>query len=381
MGSRNLGIILTTTFLAFCTLYAPQPLLPLLGEEFAISPVQTTVLISAVLLPLGLAPLVYGYFLQAIPARNILRVSILLLAADQLLIIFVTEYWQLLSLRLIQGLLMPGIFTALMTYCSTMSENGKVRSVMSLYVATTIVGGFLSRLLSGYMADHYDWQWVFGVLGTALLLPSLLLTRLDADARVDFKRLDIKAIGRVLSQRDFTLTYASLFIVFFSFSAILNYLPFRLRELNPEISTTAIAYAYTGYLAGIVFALASPWLVERLGERRMLISGVVMVLIGLVSYFSIEIWVLFTYMLLFAAGFFIIHSVLSGLVNHRATEHGGVVNGLYVSAYYLSGALGSWLPFYGFELLGWNSMLLILFLLIAVSGGLMWQLREVENQP
>ena len=77
-------LVLLTTFVSFSTLYASQPLLPLLAEEFAISVQQASLITTITLVPLAVAPLVYGYLLQAIPARNILLVSVLLLGLNQI---------------------------------------------------------------------------------------------------------------------------------------------------------------------------------------------------------------------------------------------------------------------------------------------------------
>ena len=374
MTRSSLYIVLVATFLSFCTLYTPQPLLPLFGQTFSVSPLQTTALMTLTLAPLGLAPVLYGYFLQAIPARSMLRIALVLLAVDQLLVLLVTEFWQLLLLRFVQGLLMPAIFTAAMTYCSSMSGSTRVRSVMALYIATTIVGGLLSRVLSGVLAEFLGWQWVFGVLGLALLIPAWLAGRIDADAQVNFGRLDARAISRAIKTPSLALSYLSLFLVFFVFSGILNLLPYRLHEIVPGISPMAISMVYCGYVAGLAAAMFSSRLVEFWNERKILLSGIVLQVAGMISYLSSEPWVLFGYMLVHAAGFFLVHSVLSGLVNVRATEHKGVVNGLYVSVYYISGTLGAWLPFYGYTAFGWNTLLLAFILVLAVAGWLVWKL-------
>ena len=376
MNRADLAVVQLTLFLSFATLFSPQPLLPLLGEHFSISEAQASTLIAAVLLPLGVAPVIYGYFLQAVPARSLLRISLFLLAVDQLAILFVVEYRHLLMLRLVQGLLVPGIFTALMTYCSVKSDNTTIRFVMSLYVATTIVGGVVSRLLSGWVADSLPWQAFFGMLGAALLISAWLVGKMDADAEINFDRLDKKAFGRVLRLPDYLFSYMALFLVSFCFSAMLNYLPFRLRELVPDIRPFGISLAYLGYLAGLFTSLSSPRLVRAGGERQALLVGAGLLLIGLAGCALHEIWVLYVFMLCNAGGFFLFHSVLAGLINHRAAEHGGIVNGLYVSTYYLSAGLGAWLPFYLFGSLGWGLTLAVLCLVLVLAGAFVLNIPE-----
>ena len=56
--------MLLTTVLVFSTLYVPQPILPLLAEEFSVSGSEVSLLISLTLFPLGLTPIIYGYLID-----------------------------------------------------------------------------------------------------------------------------------------------------------------------------------------------------------------------------------------------------------------------------------------------------------------------------
>ena len=90
--------------------------------------------------------------------------------------------------------------------------------------------------------------------------------------------------------------------------------------------------------------------------------------IGLIMYLSTDVDLIWFMMLGFSAGMFFVHASLSGLVNYYAREHKGVVNGLYVSIYYASGALGSWLPSLIYPKYNWET-LIYLFILMTVMGG------------
>jgi len=83
MLSRNLVIALIATVIAFSTLYIPQPMLPLLAGRFEVSAGEAGLLMTLAMLPLAFAPVLYGYFLQAIPARLMLQVALSLLALNQ----------------------------------------------------------------------------------------------------------------------------------------------------------------------------------------------------------------------------------------------------------------------------------------------------------
>jgi YNFM family putative membrane transporter len=377
--TRNLVVALIATVIAFSTLYIPQPMLPLLANEFGVSAGEAGLLMTLAMLPLAVAPLFYGYFLQAIPARLMLQVALSLLALNQVCFMFATEFWHLLGLRLLQGLLLPAIFTALMTYCASMAAPGRVRRVMGLYIGATIIGGFIGRLVGGLFASSFDWHSAFLVMGLMQLLPLLLLTRVDADADINFARLDSRSISRVLSDPDYRYMLLSLAAVFFVFSGILNIVPFHLLDIEPGSTPLLISMLYLGYLVGAPISMFSDSVSQALGdERRGLMLGLVVHGAGLVMLLFVAVQGLIATMFFLAAGFFLIHALLSGLANHLAREHKGVVNGLYVSVYYFSGALGSWLPGYLYEAAGWHSLVLVFLVILSFAG---WSISRFGRPP
>lgn len=374
--SRNLLIALCATVVSFSTLYIPQPMLPLLANLFSISSSQAGLLMTIAFLPLGLAPVVYGYFLQAIPARLMLIVAMALLMLDQLAFYFASEFWHLILLRGIQGLILPAVFTALMTYCASMASPGNIRRTMGFYIGATILGGFIGRAIGGFFATGFAWYTAYVVMGFAMLLPIFFMRFASADAEISFQRLDIRSISRVMANRNFRYVYLVLATVFFVYASILNLIPFRLLDIDSSVSPAFISSLYIGYLVGIPIALYSESLSKFLGdERRGLMLGLALNGLGLMSYLLTDFSILFVMMFCFAGGFFFIHSTLSGLVNHLATEHKGVVNGLYVSIYYLSGALASWLPGIVYDEFGWYAVMTGLIVMLMIGGWFVSRLK------
>jgi YNFM family putative membrane transporter len=376
MLTRNLVVALIATVIAFSTLYIPQPMLPLLAQQFGVSAGEAGLLMTLAMLPLAVAPVLYGYFLQAIPARLMLTVALSLLAVNQVCFAFASEFWHLLTLRFLQGLLLPAIFTALMTYCASMAAPGMVRRAMGFYIGATILGGFIGRLVGGVFASSFDWHSAFVVMGLMQFLPLLLLTRVDADADINFARLDPRSILRVLARRNYRYMFVTLASVFFVFSGILNIVPFHLRDIEPGSTPLLISMLYLGYLVGAPMSFFSDSIGRRLGdERRGLLLGLALHGCGLVMLLFVALQGLIATMFFLAAGFFLIHALLSGLVNHLAREHKGVVNGLYVSIYYFSGALGSWLPGYLYEAAGWRGMILVFVLILGIGA---WSISRFD---
>ena len=375
--TRNLLVALIATVISFSTLYIPQPLLPLLADQFGVSAGDAGLLMTVTMLPLALAPVFYGYFLQAIPARTMLIVALFLLAVNQVCFMFANEFWHLLLLRFIQGLLLPAIFTALMTYCSSMAPEGQVRKTMALYIGTTILGGFLGRFAGGFFADAIDWQMAFVIMGLLQILPLVLVFQIEADADIDFTRLDVKSIARVLRRTSYRYLFLALATLFFVFSGILNLAPFHLQDIDPTITPFMIAMLYLGYLMGTPVSFYSVNIGRHFtSDRAGLFLGLGIHLLGLITMLFVAYQGMVVMMFFLAGGFFLIHSLLSGLANHMAEEHRGVVNGLYVSIYYLSGAMGSWLPGYFYEALGWSGMISIFIAILAVCA---WSIGRFDS--
>ena len=95
--TRNLIVALIATVISFSTLYIPQPMLPLLADYFGVSAGEAGLLMTVAMLPLAFAPVIYGYFLQAVPARLMLMIALSLLALNQVCFYFADEFWHLID--------------------------------------------------------------------------------------------------------------------------------------------------------------------------------------------------------------------------------------------------------------------------------------------
>lgn len=359
------------------TLYAPQPLLPVLATTFEVSEARAALLITVTLLPLAVAPVAYGFLLQRIAARQLLLVSIWALTVCQASIFFVDNFNLLLLLRLLQGLAIPALLTGLMTYLGANAGLQRIARVMAVYVASTVVGGFLGRALSGLISAQFGWRWSFMAFALATALGAILLARLKADPPVQFARLRPGAIREVLHRPAFLRLYGVVFCAFGAFAALLNFLPFRLVELGSGLSESGIGMMYLGYLMGVLMALTSLGLAARVGGvNNAMQLGILLLLCALLLFAFSPLWSIFLGMFVICAGMFLLHSLAPGILNQRSGEHRGVVNGLYVAFYYAGGTSGSFLPGFIYHAFGWHAFLATLALVLLVGGGLLQGLRD-----
>lgn len=99
------------------------------------------------------------------------------------------------------------------------------------------------------------------------------------------------------------------------------------------------------------------------------------ILVGLLIFIAVNFFLtstnvlfLFVMLFIFCIGMFTVHTMSTGLANSMKGEQKSLTSGMYLTFYYLGGAMGSFLPSIIYEHLGWNimvySFIFIIFLML-----------------
>ena len=366
------SLIHLAAVLTICSLYAAQPIQPVFQQEFALNGLQAVLFTTLMMFPLGFAPLLYGFVLESFPLRRLLRGAILLLGLLELAFAMTNSYFWLLLIRGAQGLLIPAILTSLMGYVAYSSPREEVQQAMARYIGATILGGFLGRFLSGLCTDLLGWRFFFALLGLGLLLLYRLMARLERDINPAYSKPELGALTRLLSCPGLIWLYGSIFCIFFVFAAVMNFLPFQLKRMDPLYSETGIGLYYLGYGMGLVAAANARRLINWLGsEARAAATG--LAIFGAATLLlTVEQGVFMGLSLfVFCFGMFMAHSILSGYVNRLVDGGRALANGCYISCYYLGGTIGSFAPGVIFHHLGWRPFLVALLLMLILAAGML----------
>ena len=150
---------------AFIDLYCTQPLLPLLATVFHASEANVSLTISASTLGVALSAALLAIFAERVDRKRMIVGSMTVLALCTLLTATATSLPMLAVWRFLQGLVTPGIFIITIAYVTEEWPALLVPRVMSFYVAGTVFGGFLGRILGGVIGAGYGWHTVFVALG------------------------------------------------------------------------------------------------------------------------------------------------------------------------------------------------------------------------
>lgn len=328
------------TGVTICSLYAAQPIQPVFQTEFQLSSFQAILFTTLMMAPLGFAPLFYGCLLESWSAKVMVRWALTVLGLLELLFACADSYLLLLVIRSIQGLMIPAILTSLMSYISYSSAVEKVQHAIATYIAATIAGGFLGRFLSAFFTDLFGWRFFFFLLGLLLLLTAFLLGGMTRDVKMKYARPDFSEIAGLLRGGHFLWLYLAIFCLFFVFAALMNFLPFQLKQMSPASGESGIGLLYLGYAMGIVVSLNSKAIIRFFrSETAAIRAGIIIFIMGTATFMVEEYLVMFLGMFIFCTGLFMAHSLLSGFANKLAKENKAIANGLYISFYYTGGLL------------------------------------------
>ncbi len=366
---KELYILLLAAILTLSTMYLPQPLLSAIQKSFpTYSDAHIALLMTMIFVPLSIAPLLYGAFLSAFSTKRILLCSVSLLFFSSCGLYMVESFEAILFFRLIQGLVVPAMLTSLMAHLSAQYTGATLQQIMATYIAATILGGLVGRIFSGIIASAFTWQASFLFLAVVLGILLFFLTRLKKQPATKFTKFSMAEFHDILHTTGIKRLLFIESMCLFVFVALATYLPFFLTQIDNTISEWRIALMYLGYGMGIIIALKSRRIIELVGGSvRSIRLGIITFCLSLLLFLIPNIYCVFAAMFLLCSGQFLEHSITPGLVNRICPYNKNAVNGLYLSIYYLGGALGSYLPGYVFEYFGWSYFIAFLGLLLLAA--------------
>src|ERR1035438_924381 len=161
--TRTAAVVLAG-FCAFLTLFAPQPLLPLLATAFHASAGTIGFVVTVSTIAVAITAPLTGIIADRFGRKNVIVPAAFLLAVPTILAGLSGSLGQLLFWRFWQGFSTPGIFAAPIAYTTEEWEQG-AGSAMSAYVAGTVLGGFSGRMVAALAAAQFSWRWAFVALG------------------------------------------------------------------------------------------------------------------------------------------------------------------------------------------------------------------------
>lgn len=300
---------------------------------------------------------------------------------------FVTNPYELLILRLLQGLL-SGFIPGAIALIGTNTPSEKVGYALSLISTASASGGIVGPLLGGGIADLVGNRWAFASAGIIVFVSTLLIIfwvkeeNFTPSKEVGSIRNDMKAAFR---NRCLVLVLMLTVVTSFSVMTVEPILPLYIVKLGGTSDKASFVAGIVFSLPGIASAMFAPlwgkWS-DKVGFQRVLVIGLLgggigslaQVLFGHILEFSI---IRFVYGIFFCA----VYPALNGLVVKSTTDDfRGRAFGLNQTANQIGGMVGPMLGgFLGGIFSAQGVFLITGILLLSAMGMAYWNAKDLNR--
>jgi len=328
-----------------------DPLLPLFAHDFAISPGQAAAVITAFSIAYGLSQLFFGPVGDRFGKYRVIAWACAACALTSSLCGLAQGFTQLVAARLLAGATAAAIIPLSMAWIGDVVPYESRQPVLARFLIGQILGLSAGVFVGGFAADHLSWRVPFFGIGLGFVAISLTLfvlnRRLPAHARLQ-NRAEGQALRRMVNE--FAQVLAKpwarvvLLTVFLEGGFLYGAFAFIATHLH---QTFGLALATVGAMVmlfgfgGLLFALASAWLVRRLGEVGLTRWGGVVLAASLLSIGLAPVW-WWAMPGCFVAGlgFYMLHNTLQINATQMAPERRGAAVSAFASCFFLGQASG-----------------------------------------
>ncbi|MBU2022918.1 MAG: MFS transporter, partial [Gammaproteobacteria bacterium] len=141
------------SFMIFANVYVTQPLLPMIANEFSISPLQASGSFTITTLTLGISLLFYGPISDALGRKGIMVMTMVGITLTTFCLSLVQSYESLLALRALQGFFLAGLPAIAVAYLGDEYTPEALMVAVGLYISGNTLGGIGGRLIGGFVGE------------------------------------------------------------------------------------------------------------------------------------------------------------------------------------------------------------------------------------
>ena len=362
LSTRQLFLFAFAIAATVANLYYVQPLLPEIKNSFVLSGLESSLLGSFTQLGYAAALLFISPLGDIFPRKNVVRVLSCTLVVGSLLVGF-SEY----NFALLLGLFCIGVSANITQQIIPLAASLSIPSDRGRVVGTLMTGltaGILiSRAISGFIAQHYEWRAVFIFAAVIAVCIGLLL-----NARLPLNQPAAKLAYPALLRSMLTLFKQHKLLRVASITGALWFAAFNalwvtvaIHVMDEPLSFSVQQAGLLGFigLSGIVGAKVSGRLVTKLGASRLISIAIGLTIAGfaVLMLFGASIWGLVFGIILIDIGVFaaqVPNQVSVFSIDPAAQSR---INAVYMLMYYTGASLGAAGAMYLVNHINWQAVI------------------------
>ncbi|MDO4769200.1 MAG: MFS transporter [Brachymonas sp.] len=370
--------------LAFVQVYSVQAILPLLLRDLQATVVQGGYMVGATVLAVALVSPFMGMWSDAVGRKRLIVASVFFLGLATAALSLAGSVRQLVLLRFLQGLAVPGISVVLIAYLGEEFQGRSMTRAMSFYVAGTVLGGFLGRFVMGHLSVGLPWRQAFLLLALPNLLGAVWVAWvLPASRRFvpnpNFQS-GLQMLGQHLRNPAVRAACALGLCVLFSLVGCFTFVNLHLAAEPYRLSTAQLGNVFAVYLLGVLITPLAGKLLGRLGFRATMLLALCVSLCGLLLTLLPSVPAVIGALAIMSSGVFITQSATISFIAHSVPQGRSLASGLYYMAYYSGGFIGAWLCGLAYARGQWPATVwtLVAAQLLGLAIAVWWIPRKVD---
>ena len=359
---------------AFLHLYAPQATLPLMAQEFGVGAAEASLIITAGTLAVAATAPFAGAMSDVLGRKRVIVAAMALLLIPATMSALAPTLNQLIFWRFMHGLLLPPIFTVTIAYVGDEFPPNEATSIFGVYASASAVGGFLGRFIPGMLTEYVGWRGGFLALACGSLICVAMVGWLLTPER---RFVPAHNFGASLRQMLAHLrnpmllaTFAVGFGVLFNFIATFTYMSFHLAAPPFDKSPAFLGSMFVVYLFGSV---ASLWLgraIASLGRRTFVLCVLGIWAGGMLLSLMPSVPAIMLALIVASTCGILVQGSSTSIVTITAKTGTSAAVGLYVTAFYIGGTFGGWLPGLAYETGGWPYSLALVLAMLGIMASI-----------
>lgn len=347
---KNLWILWFGSFIVSSSFSMVIPFLPLFLIELGVDShleMWSGALFSAAFLAGALSSPFWGAVGDKYGRKPMIIRAGIVLFFIYVLMAFVTNEYQLLVLRLLQGLL-SGFIPGAIAIVGTNTPEKKVGYALSMMSTATATGSIMGPMIGGVLAHLFSNRLAFGLAGVLCLLATVLVIIWVKEEKFVPSKDRISVVNTVKmagTNRSLAIVLILTMLTQFSVMTIEPVLPLYIVQLGGSTDNASLLSGFVFSIVGVASILfAARWgkLADKIGFQKVLLIGLLAGGLGsLAQVLFSNIWGFSIIRFAYGAFFCAVFPALNGLVVQSTTsEFRGRAFSLNQTANQIGGMLG-----------------------------------------
>lgn len=370
-------LLAVASFFSGAALRICDGLLPRLAADFAITPGTAGQVVLAFAMAYGFAQLAYGMLGDRYGKARVVCVALFASAAGAFACALAPGFDSLVRLRVVWGAVAGGVIPMSMAWIGDNVHYEQRQATLARLLLGTMSGMTAGQLGGGLFADSaLGWSGAFVTLGAGyLVVAMLLLARLrtfpppPAPVQRAAGANLLAPLGSVLATPWARVVLLAVMAEGIFLLGPLAYLPAYLHQRFGLALSVAAAFVALYAIGGVLYAMVARQVVRRLGERRMVLSGGIVMGLGFLAWYTAPAgWIAAPIALAVGFGTYLFHSTLQTHGTQMTPAMRGAGMSMFAFCFFVGQAIGVALAGLAFDHAGPAPLLLVPAAVLPLAG-------------